>query len=229
MVNIRPALRRSVAHAFLCALLCASAARASERTNGGPLLEPSTNYAAFVLAEVSDAVHFRSRVEIYRAPVDAARAVYLDGHQAIVYNPAFLTDVAAESGTPWAAVSVIAHEIGHHYYGHSRQMLDRLSESVIRQRELDADYFSGFALARMGASLEEAEAAQQTFYDEEETPTHPGSETRLRAIEAGWLDGHDGRQIAGHPSVRIREASAPIAALSSSFAPSPLTFPSGNW
>ena len=209
---------------FVCA---ATATPARERKPRGPVLDPSSAYAAFVLAEVAEAVEMRSPISIFRAPVDAARAVTIDGSQAIVYNPSFLDDVTERAGTSWAAVSVIAHELGHHYYRHSADRISDLDEETVRQRELDADYFSGYALARMGASLEDAEAAQNALYDERGTPTHPKSPERLQAILAGWLDGSDGVALPARPTDRIARVAPPGGAASFGFAPP--AFPSGSW
>lgn len=228
MDNAR-SLRSRVAVCALLLTLAASGATARDRALGGPVLEPSTAYAAFVLAEVAGAVGMRAQPGIFRARVDAARAVYVEGREAIVYNPAFLSEVTSRAGTAWAAVSVIAHEIGHHYYGHSRDRIDTLPSDVLHQRELDADYFSGFALARMGATIEEAEAAQQTLFDDHGTPTHPGSLDRLHAIQAGWLDGRDFEAPAGEPAERIwRVAGAPAPHLAPAGGAA-AAFPSGSW
>ena len=220
--------RSACALLFLIMFVLATApVPARERKARGPALDPSTAYAAFVLAEVAEAVEMRSPISIFRAPVDAARAVTLDGDQAIVYNPSFLESVAERAGTSWAAVSVIAHELGHHYYRHSTGRIADLPEEVARQRELDADYFSGYALARMGASLEDAEAAQNALFDETGTPTHPKSAERLQAILAGWVDGYQGMTLSARPTERIARVALPPAGLSLGFAPP--VFPPGTW
>jgi hypothetical protein len=189
---------------LVCAVLLASTAHATELE---PAVSPSSAYAAFVLAEVAGASGVGDVPMIYRAHVAAAHAVFVDGRAAIVYNPGFLDDVVERAGTPWAAVSVIAHELGHHYYGHSHDAIDTLPVGARHSHELEADYFSGFALARMGASLHEAEAAQAALFSTDASPTHPNSASRLDAITEGWLEGNLGR--------------------AASFAPS--SFPSGRW
>lgn len=223
----RPRSRFGVA-ALLTLLLVSTTATAGDRARRKPAVEPSSVYAAFVLAEVADAVGLDRRPVIFRASVDAARAVFIDGREAIVYNPDFLVEVNERAGTPWAAVSVIAHEIGHHYYGHSRERIDELPSGVLRQRELDADYFSGFALARMGASIEDAEAAQQALFDEHETPTHPSSASRLDAITEGWLDGRDD-DAAAPGALQARRTPARVSPrIALDLAPAQ-AFPDGSW
>ena len=192
-------------------LVCIALVATTVHAGGAkPAVSPGSAYAAFVRAEVAGAAGVDAVPAIYRAPVSAAHAVYLDGQAAIVYNPGFLDEVVDRAGTPWAAVSVIAHELGHHHYGHSHEPIDALALAERHEHELEADFFSGYALARMGATLEEAESAQAALYSEVPSPTHPSSPSRLAAITEGWYAG-----------------SAPLA---QSFAPSePSSFPSGRW
>src|SRR5678810_879251 len=55
----------------------------------------------------------------------------------------------------------------------------------IRDR-LEADYFSGFVMARMGASLQEAEVAMSKIASPQASSSHPGKADRLNAIAKGW-------------------------------------------
>lgn len=99
----------------------------------------------------------------------------------IMYNKYFMQRVKAKTKTDWGAMSIMAHEIGHHLNGHT---LDRLGSRPTF--ELESDEFSGFALFKLGASLEEAQAAINNFVGEKGGPTHPGRADRLAAIEKGW-------------------------------------------
>ena len=192
-------------------LVCLALVTPTVRGAGAePAISPSSAYASFVLAEIAGASGVDAVPAIYRAQVSAAHAVYVDGRAAIVYNPGFLDEVVERAGTPWAAVSVIAHELGHHHYGHSHESVETLPLADRHEHELEADFFSGYALARMGATLDEAEAAQAALFSEAPSPTHPGSSSRLAAISEGWL-------AAGTPYAE-------------GFVESPSSsFPSGRW
>jgi len=108
---------------------------------------------------------------------------YLKGTKRyIAYNPNFITKLKDKTKTNWAAVSVLAHEIGHHLSGHTL-----LKEST-PGNELIADKFSGFILFEMGAKLNEAMAALSTIGHEMDTTNHPPKEARMAAIKEGWLD-----------------------------------------
>jgi len=72
----------------------------------------------------------------------------------ISYNPDFMRRVNDKTNTDWAAVSVLAHEIGHHLLGHTLR-----PGAMTPGDELAADRYSGFVLQRMGATKEETIAA----------------------------------------------------------------------
>jgi len=100
----------------------------------------------------------------------------------IGYNPAFINKVVDNSHTDWAAVSILAHEIGHHLLGHTLKLKHNPGD------ELAADRYSGFILYRMGATLEEAKAAMEIAGSETGTEKHPPKVARLQAITDGWLE-----------------------------------------
>jgi ribosomal protein S19 len=111
-----------------------------------------------------------------------AAAVTQNGKRYILYNQYFVRNLNQQTGNRWAAVSVLAHEIGHHLNGHT------LGKNGNRPRlELEADYYSGFILQRMGATLEDARRAMEVYGPSAPTPTHPGKQDRLAAITNGWV------------------------------------------
>lgn len=101
----------------------------------------------------------------------------------VAYNPAFMLRVKNRTQSDWGAISVLAHEIGHHLSGHTLVKRKRNP-----QEELDADRFSGFILYKMGATLEEAKSAANLVELNNNSGTHPPKTERLIAITLGWLD-----------------------------------------
>ncbi|MGC6533702.1 MAG: hypothetical protein ACON34_11945 [Flavobacteriales bacterium] len=99
----------------------------------------------------------------------------------VEYNATFMSAMLDSSVTRWSAVSILAHEIGHHLMGHT---LDPASLSV--GNELECDHYSGFVLAKMGATLEDALAAMKLSGSAQGTATHPPKDARLEAISRGW-------------------------------------------
>lgn len=48
------------------------------------------------------------------------------------------------AGTKWPSLSVLAHEMGHHYRNHT---IDRRGSTP--PKEIEADYFSGYVMAKL--------------------------------------------------------------------------------
>lgn len=111
-----------------------------------------------------------------------AVAVIRGERRYVIYNQFFVHNLTQKTGDHWAAISVLAHEIGHHLNGHT------LAPITDRYRtELEADYYSGFVLQRLGASLEDARRAIELFGNHRSTATHPARHDRLAAVTNGWI------------------------------------------
>lgn len=102
----------------------------------------------------------------------------------ILYDNLFFSKVSGSTGTDWGLASILAHEVGHHLNGHTLK-----SGGSNHRIELQADEFSGFVLARMGCSLEDAQAAVSKMLPDEASATHPAKADRLASIERGWQRG----------------------------------------
>lgn len=119
--------------------------------------------------------------EVSPEKVHTAVAYIKNKKRLIAYNESFMTEITEATKTNWAAISILAHEIGHHLAGHT---LDY--KSLHPSDELEADLFSGYILGQMGASLEDALAAMQAFQPDTSNKRHPNKEARLMAISEGW-------------------------------------------
>lgn len=104
----------------------------------------------------------------------------------IVYDGAFMQKANNISKTDWGALSILAHEIGHHLQGHT--IIEGGSDP---QKEIEADEFSGFVMYQMGASLKEAQAAISKLTSDYDGGTHPPRTRRLAAIEKGYRNAQD--------------------------------------
>lgn len=134
-----------------------------------------------VIDLILQTIGLKASFEIRKANVPNAAAVVYQGKRYILYNPSFIAAMNKAAGTPWAAVAVLAHEIGHHLNGHT---LD--GNGSLPSIELDADEFSGFVLRKMGATLAEAQLAMRIIANVRATRTHPARQDRLMAIADGW-------------------------------------------
>ena len=155
-----------------------------------------------IAQQIIDAVGLRPNFEIQAANIDNAAAVVYGGKRYILYNPTFINNLIRTTGTEWAAISVLAHEIGHHLNGHTVTGIG--SQPAL---ELEADEFSGYVLRKMGATLAQSQAAMKTLASANASRTHPGQYDRLASIEKGWNHADD--QLAGRPARKVPEATVP--------------------
>jgi len=119
----------------------------------------------------------------------------------IEYDPAFLSRIVDTTRTDWSAVSILAHEIGHHLLGHT------LDPALLNPGdELACDRYSGFILGTMGASLEEAMAAIEVALDPAGSAHHPPRTARVEAVRQGWLDRDRLQRNAAAPPIACDEA-----------------------
>ncbi|HET9054132.1 MAG TPA: hypothetical protein VFM90_08170, partial [Cyclobacteriaceae bacterium] len=112
---------------------------------------------------------------------DNCFAATRNGERLIVYDAHFFQRLNSVTKTDWAALSILAHEIGHHLQGHTIK-----SGGSDHNRELEADEFSGFVMYQMGATLLEAQSAINSVTTEYATSSHPPRTIRLKAIETGY-------------------------------------------
>jgi tetratricopeptide (TPR) repeat protein len=123
---------------------------------------------------------------IMAADVSNAQAGIYGSTRFILYNQSFIQKIKDYTNSDWSAISVLAHEIGHHLSGHT---LD--NQGSRPSKELEADLFSGFVLFKMGASLDDATRAVQTIGSEYGSVTHPSRTARIAAVTKGWMSSRD--------------------------------------
>ena len=141
----------------------------------------SDQQAEDTIQQIVDASGLAKNFEVRAAGVPNASAILTDGKRYILYNQHFIRDIQNRTNNAWAPVSIMAHEVGHHLNGHT---LDDLGSRP--PIELQADYYSGFILQRMGADLDDARAAMDTLGSTSGSRTHPPKHDRLAAITRGW-------------------------------------------
>jgi hypothetical protein len=145
----------------------------------------SVNEAKSIINEIISVMNIKANFEVREANVPNAGAVFFNNKRYILYNPDFIKQIDRATGTDWAAISILAHEIGHHVKGH----VFANNGGTSHENELEADEFSGLVLRRMGATLEEAQIAMKLVAGNRASATHPGKTDRLDAIAKGWNAG----------------------------------------
>lgn len=182
--------RKIILYSALCIVYAAVYSQPKySKEHGDGLI--NQKYAVDSKKEAKDAVEnivlytgLTQNFEIIGNPsIRTAQAYIKKKKRYVAYNPEFMLRVKDRTKSDWGAVSVLAHEIGHHLAGHT---LIKRKRNL--QEELDADRFSGFIMYKMGAALEEAKACAQNMELNSNPQTHPPKTERLIAITLGWLE-----------------------------------------
>jgi len=147
-------------------------------------VSPAPPEAQRAVALIVDGVGLRRNFEVLQG--EFARkvggfATIRGGRRYIVYDAEEFSFGAGR--TDWVAMGLLGHEIGHHLASHV--YLDGASSHA---DELEADRFAGVALARLGASLDQA-LAWTAALNREATESHPARARRQEEAEAGWRHG----------------------------------------
>jgi len=149
-----------------------------------------------LISEMLKKISTRNRFIVVACPqVPNCQAVIYQGKPYILYNPEFLGAVkrlnfsqselpADMKSTDWKALTILAHEIGHHLNNHISNPPPDVSQ---RDLELEADESAGFMIYMMGGTIEQANMAFQGL-PETDSYTHPGRQQRVLAITKGWID-----------------------------------------
>lgn len=128
-------------------------------------------------------------IPIYQSSVsDACAFADIYGNKIITYNPNFLNYLY--SNNQWAPISVIAHEVGHHYSGHSTWYGTFLHSWT---RELQADFVSGYVLYKLGCpTAQDALSAMNVMFTYNGTSSHPDTPKRMDALVQGYVRASQG-------------------------------------
>jgi hypothetical protein len=113
--------------------------------------------------------------------INNAYATVIRNIRWIIYDNNFLENLDQYASTKWASISVIAHEIGHHYYNHVVS-----GTGSTPPKEIQADEFSGYVMGKLGATLQQSVAAMQAIASDKASASHPAKKDRIAAITKGW-------------------------------------------
>ncbi|MGE0849188.1 MAG: PAN domain-containing protein [Hyphomicrobiaceae bacterium] len=190
--------------AFASSLCIGSAAAQNPTPEIGRSFHPFALPAERGFASIPDArlaadrvlAHVPLRDELEVLVVDDGRGVAnalarlsITGKRQILFNSEFMRQLRTAVGTDWALIGIAAHEIGHHAGNHIvRQANGDIVFSVAAHvAELEADYYSGYALGKMGSSLNDAVAAMRWLPDPgTRDPNYPERKLRVEEVGRGW-------------------------------------------
>jgi len=133
-----------------------------------------------IVTEIMNAVGLKPSFILKPAKVSNIEASVSGHKRYILYNPEFISWINNTTKDKWAAIALLAHEIGHHLNGHT---LKKGGNSLL---ELEADEFAGFVLNKLGASLEQSQRVMNYIAKAQKSETHPARADRMLAIKTGW-------------------------------------------
>lgn len=110
-----------------------------------------------------------------------AVAATRDKKRYVIYDAKWF--VFEKNAIGWYGVWILAHEIGHHLYGHTHGF-----NPDQHQGELDADRFGGWVVAKLGGRLDQA-LALMPYLPEGGSKSHPPRTHRIEATREGWRSG----------------------------------------
>lgn len=147
----------------------------------------SSDEAKKLVADIMSTVGLAPRFTVYSANVPNAAAVIKDGKRLILYSESWMQNTVANHR--WAAVALLGHEIAHHLNGHTLGVGGSRPST-----ELEADKFAGFAVGKLGGTLQDAQWLFQQMQSAG-SETHPPKSARLEAVAVGWRDATVGTTV----------------------------------
>ena len=73
-----------------------------------------------IINNMKDTIHWTENFSVKEQNgIRNAYATIINKIRWIIYDNNFLEDIDAYASTKWASISVLAHEMGHHYYNHT--------------------------------------------------------------------------------------------------------------
>lgn len=140
-----------------------------------------------VLEEIKKSININTPFDVFITADEnnAFATIGKNGKRIILADHMFLVKLNKDAGTKWGAISILSHEVGHHIAGFSRR-------STQLEGELDADYWSGYALQKLGASKNASIKAIMKYGTEQDTESHPNKYSRASVIQEGWEDAKKG-------------------------------------
>jgi Zn-dependent peptidase ImmA (M78 family) len=139
---------------------------------------PATSQLLLDILKISG---LENEFELKEANVSNLEASISHGKKYIYFNPDYINWLNNITKDKWATLTLLAHEIGHHIFGHTK----RRSGSKPKL-ELQADEFAGNILYQLGATLEETQEVMYHIAKVKRSRTHPSRSSRLDALEKGW-------------------------------------------
>lgn len=169
----------------LCGIMTSNSSNAApaspKKFNDTTTAMPFIPDAHEMLLEIMNVTGLQPNFELKEADVNNIQASISHRKRYILYNPDYIAWINKITRNKWAAMTLLAHEVGHHLNGHT---IRKGGSNV--PVELEADEFAGFILYKLGATLEQAQEVMKYIAGKKDSQTHPARASRMEAIEKGW-------------------------------------------
>jgi hypothetical protein len=175
---------------FLFCLLSSAMSFAQQTNSCGFKIPPKSLTSKFqsvyeardILKNMLDTIKWKENFSIREQNgINNAYATILQNKRWIIYDNDFLENLDTYAATKWASISVLAHEVGHHYYNH---VVSGKGSTI--PTEIEADAFSGYMMNKLGGTLAQSIAAMKTIATDRASSTHPAKADRIASITKGW-------------------------------------------
>jgi Peptidase family M48 len=175
---------------LLCSFLIVITAPAQQVNSCGFKIPPKFLIAKFqsvyeardIVKNMLDTIKWKENFSLREQNgINNAYATILQNKRWIIYDNDFLENIDTYAATKWASISVLAHEMGHHYYNH---VVSGRGSTI--PTEIEADGFSGYMMNKLGATLAQSIAAMKTIATDKASSTHPAKADRVASITKGW-------------------------------------------
>lgn len=130
--------------------------------------------------------------------ISNALAVTFKGDRFILYDGEFMGNINKLTNN-WSYLFILAHEVGHHINGHTRDFLlaSLLDDQPLEERrneELEADEFASFIVSKLGASYSQIEETINLISSNKSDlySTHPSYDKRISAVRRGFDRAYSG-------------------------------------
>jgi Peptidase family M48 len=175
---------------LLCSFLIVTTASAQQINGCGFKVPPKSLISKFqsvyeardIVKNMLDTIKWKENFSLREQNgINNAYATILQNKRWIIYDNDFLENIDTYAATKWASISVLAHEMGHHYYNH---VVSGRGSTI--PTEIEADGFSGYMMNKLGATLAQSIAAMKTIATDKASSTHPAKADRVASITKGW-------------------------------------------
>lgn len=154
----------------------------------------SSKEAEDLVKRIVSTVGLVPRFDVFAANVPNAAAIIDGEDRLIVYSESWIRNTIPDN--KWAVVALMSHEIAHHLNGHTLE-----AGGSRPPTELEADKFAGFAVGKLGGSLQDAQWLFRQL-PKAGSDTHPPQSARLEAVAVGWRDATGGGTLRSQETVQ---------------------------